>query len=363
MKYNDDGILIPHIIMEKCISCNQCKKICPVLNNSETDYKKPYKAYASWSSNPEERASSASGGLATELYKAFIKNNDAVVGAKLGSNFEVIMDITTNYKSIKEFKGSKYVHAIPNDVYSKVKDYLKEDKKILFIGTPCQIAAIKNVIKKQKNLYTVDIVCHGTPSGKFLQEHLQKKCKKCKETVDFLTFRDKRGFNLSLYSKGKLLKYFSEYKDLYFYGFKSGYTFRENCYQCLYAQENRIGDLTIGDFWGLGRKIEFKHSLLGGISLALVNNEKGEELLNMVSEQMFMEERTVEEAIKGNEQLQHPFRREKTVDQFIELYRAKGFEIAAELCWGIEVKKCYLKHKIERVGRIPAYLKRHLLHL
>ena len=88
--------------------------------------------------------------------------------------------------------------------------------------------------------------------------------------------------------------------------------------------------MSLGDFWGLGDEIPFNYDKQDGVSVLLVNTEKGKIVFNEVKDKIFFEKRTLEEAIKGNEQLKHPTKKHKNYDLFLKLYSEFGLKKALE---------------------------------
>lgn len=157
----------------KCIECGACYKVCP--NNNLVELKEQISWYQGWAKLSEERESSSSGGFAATLSRSFIKN-DGVVCSCAFENGDFKFKIAETEEEIEAFKGSKYVKSNPEGIYRKVRDYLLQKRKVLFIGLPCQVAAVKNFMgeKLWSNLYTVDLICHGTPSVKLLEKYLEQ---------------------------------------------------------------------------------------------------------------------------------------------------------------------------------------------
>lgn len=152
-----------------CINCNACERVCP--NLSVQQKVKPYKWEQGWSYS-DARRNAASGGIASEIIRAFISSGGYVASC-LFRNGEFVFDITNDLDTAKCFAGSKYVKSNPEGIYERIKDRLKSHK-VLFIGLPCQVAALKNYIKAQDNLYTIDLICHGTPSPRVLSYYLKE---------------------------------------------------------------------------------------------------------------------------------------------------------------------------------------------
>lgn len=307
------GISYPVIDGNRCIDCGKCRTHCPALNQPEGS--EPIQAYAAWSSDTEERRTSASGGIAAEIYKYAIANGWMIVGAAFGNGFEVKLKLADSVEAIKEFKNSKYVFSSTNGVFKDIDKKLKAGRKIAIIALPCQIAAFKKVFKKYAdNLLLVDLVCHGTTPPHYLEQYIRYMEVKYNKNVGSITFRDPeigtQKFALSLYAtSGKC--FYSNHavgtNDTYQYGYHSMIIYRENCYHCPYANRKRVSDITLSDYKGLGNMTPCSFSE-EKVSSVLLNSKKGKEIIkNLIAiGHIKAELRPVEEPIKGDKQLQHP---------------------------------------------------------
>lgn len=179
MRSDVEGFLYPNINQTICINCNVCEKVCPEINQSEI--RRPLKVYAA--KNPDEliRLSSSSGGIFTMLAEQILKENGVVFGARFNEKWEVEHGYTDIQDGVAAFRGSKYVQSRIGDNYRQVEDFLRKGRKVLFSGTPCQVAGLKRFLhnKEYDNLLTVDVVCHGVPSPlvwrKYLEETIRPK--------------------------------------------------------------------------------------------------------------------------------------------------------------------------------------------
>ncbi len=296
------GKTIPQINSELCVECGLCRKSCPMLN--ESTYRKPQKCFAAWTTDKNDRVNCASGGIATALSRVIIRNGGKVFGAAWTEDLNLHMDVAENEIGLEKFKGSKYVQSFVGDSYVKVKKQLNNGEKILYIGSPCQIDGLLHFLeKKYDNLYTVDFICHGVPPIKYLIEYINTILHN-KHITD-IKFRDENGFQLTAFDNNICIYKSRAYDDLYFETFLKGVTYRDNCYSCKYARPERVSDLTIGDFWGLDKN-SLNQNYDGKISTILVNTEKGRLLLEECQVEIYKEERPLEEALRGNGQLNHP---------------------------------------------------------
>lgn len=348
--------LLPTINHDKCVECGKCQRICPILN--PVDLKKPIHTYAARSLNIKESETSASGGIACTLYRHALNKGYNIVGAAQQADFSVTMQAGDSEKLVDRFKNSKYVFSNASDVYPDIAKLLKENKKIIIIGLPCQIAAIRKIFKENPNLLLVDIVCHGTTPTQFLKQHissietvLKKKC------VD-VSFRDPRfktySFTFSLSDKNGNCIYAKRTKDgdTYQYGYHRAISYRENCYQCLFANVQRTGDISLADYPGLGNLQPFPYKK-DHINCVLINSEKGDlwfkELINEQLIEAF--ERPIKEAVDGNGQLRSPV--SKSNSRLLFEKRIYYYEGDFEKAITPLMKKGLMQEKIKSLVNIP----------
>lgn len=337
------GFINPIIDATRCVDCGLCEIICP-SNNEAIEFSIPQKCYAAWSLDSHDRDTSTSGGIASVLSTFVISEGGVVYGAVVCKGAEIQHIRVESINDLYRLKGSKYVQSHITDVFKSVLADLKSGLKVLFTGTPCQVAGLKSFLKKPyPGLITVDIICHGVPNRKLLHEHLANKKIHIKD-IDSLSFRGNKEYQLSVVCGGRKVYEKGMLKDSYLTGFMYGLFFRPSCYQCKYANEKRFSDLTIGDFWGLGEKIAFIHTK-EKVSAILVNSQKGENLLNGCSGMLYTEERPVREAIEGNTQLQHPARKHEFYNLFRYLYPSIGYKYSVRIC----LMKFYVKNFFYRM--------------
>ena len=324
MVEDEIGHFFPQIDEKICVNCGACKKVCPSINDISKN--RPQKAYAAISKDNEDYLSSSSGGAASVLSNFVVKNGGIVYGCTGTNGYDVCHIRIDKADELWKLKGSKYVESRLGDTFKSIKKDIADGKNVLFIGTPCQTAGAKSLFSNKENFYAVDLICHGVPSQKLLKEHLENVSK---EVPDEIKFRDREGFYLQLNKNGRQIKKISHFSDLYYAGFFKTLYYRKSCYSCMYAKEERCSDITIGDFWGIkSTEINAKN----GLSVVLVNTEKGKKLLEECKDKFVLEEHQPEEAILGNPQLRRPSFPHKNSDKFRKFYPKMGFKKAANRC-------------------------------
>lgn len=347
MKEDEWGYIYPDIDESICINCNLCKKACPSLE-TKIKFRLPEKTFVSWSIDEKDRLSSSSGGAASVISKYIVETGGYVFGAAYDKNL-LVKHIGVNTKEgLSKLKESKYTHSSIGASFSEVKSLLIDNKKVLFIGTPCQIAGLLQFLDKgYDNLITIDIICHGVPSNKMLVDYVQEILGTT--DIDKVKFRNGTDNNFAItFIKNNNVIYKKAFRESeYYMGFMEGLNYRENCYTCSYAKKERISDITLGDFWGIGKLEPFNYNTEKGVSLILCNTEKGNELFSLVKDNMFVEERKLKEAVDGNEQLRKPTKHHEKRDIFLKKYLCGSFNKAIKSCLRIS----FIKYKIKRILR------------
>lgn len=318
-----EGFLRPILDMGKCIGCGVCKNACPVLTKHEKH--EQGSIYAAWSRNVELRKKSSSGGLFSSFALEIIRQGGMVVGAELQEDNYVRHTIVYTPEGLDRLRGSKYVQSeIPQEVYKSVLHSLKSGRKVLFCGTPCQIAAISNFAGRyHENLYTIDLVCHGVPSPLFFAKILSSIKKDYPNLVRY-NFRDLENWyvctnvNVNVNVNGTIVnKALYGESTLYQDAFMKGLMHRECCYSCGYTTPQRLGDITLADFWGIGTQKPITEDVSHGCSFVSLNTEKGTALFNAVKDDLFYEARDISETIEGgNRNLVQPSNRPAGRDSF-----------------------------------------------
>ena len=305
------GTVLPVIDETSCIECHACEKVCPIL-----DLPSLYSstaAYAAWSTDPSERKTSASGGIAIEMYRYAIRQGFKAVGASQNEDFSVTLKIVPSIQELPPFKNSKYVFCNTREVFPEIREELNTGQKIIFIGLPCQVAAIRKLFQDNENLLLVDIVCHGATPFLYLKQHIDMISRQKGKTASRMSFRDPAfatcTYTFTLYDESNRCFYAKRTKDgdTYQFGYHRAVSYRENCFHCRFARPERVGDITLADYPGLGLSAPFPYSK-ENISMVLVNTEKGMDFMKQMAGQkhIFMLQRPLEEPFKRNSLLRSP---------------------------------------------------------
>lgn len=358
------GFQYPKIDREKCIECGLCKKVCAFQNIEEKN--SPIETYVGVAKEEEMILKSASGGIFATMAQMYLENEGIVFGASFDEELNVVHKSVKDVNLLYKLQGSKYVESDIGNTYVEAKKYLIEGKKVLFSGTPCQIAGLKGYLMKDyDNLLTMDIVCHGVPSNKFFKDYLSVMEEKLGGKIKEFKFRDKSmgwGLNGSIiYDDNGTLKKKKIYgsESSYYHYFLNSSCYRENCYHCKYTCENRPADITIGDYWG----IEAAHpELLGkgkiseekGISVIIANTEKGKIEIEKCNKFDKYSSEFSKARIK-NGQLNKPSKKGKKYKLVMNEYKNGGY-IAVDRLYNKEIGIKRYNNRVKAC--IPSSLKR-----
>lgn len=343
---------------DNCVECGLCERVCPQNNTPTANDSIAWNQ--GWARDEKTRIGASSGGYVSAISKAFVKSGGCVCSCVF-ENSEFGFKFAKTIEELKGFAGSKYVKSNPKGVYGKLKQMLREGERVLFVGLPCQVAGVKNFVgsKLQDGLYTVDLICHGTPSplvlDKFFNEHGVSlgdiKAISFRYKVHFAVYKD----NQSMVPEGNV--------DSYTIAFHHSYSYTNNCYECRYAKKERVSDVTLGNAWGSSLS---ELSSGKGVSLALCQTEKGVELMRMAD--ILTYDIDLDIAIGHNAQLNAPslkpanweqffgdMAKGKTLDRLVKKYMFKAYirQVVKYICIKLHIVKLggivyqinYQKHK------------------
>lgn len=314
MRPNKEGFLYPKLEESLCVDCGLCSKICPELHAADSLNPTGYPLAAQAKAN-KVLDKSSSGGIFSVVAEYVLNNGGVVVGAELTENMKVRHVIVDNVRELNKLCGSKYAQSNTSNIYKSVKELLQQGRFVFFTGTPCQVSALKLFLRRPfENLLTADLICHGVPSPlmfNMIVEYLEKKYKG--KVMDY-QFRSKKLTGWSRVSactmliNGKIKHiYYNEMMRAFFQAFLDGHVLRMDCYQCPFTRTERAGDFTMADFWSLkstNPKFPRQHR---GVSMILVNTEKGQSILEACLDKIYMEPSDLDVILAGyNYQLKHP---------------------------------------------------------
>lgn len=374
MVEDEVGQLYPQIDEDKCVDCSLCAHVCCEMN--EVPQFMPHNCIAATYKNIEVSAKSSSGGIFAALAESVLNCQGVVYGTSFSDDFKAEVIGIESMTDLHLLQGSKYVNSSMGNVYFKVREQLDSGRKVLFSGVPCQVAALRQYLRKNyENLIAVDIVCHGTPSNKMFLDYLDFIQRKENRQITKFYFRDK---DLGQDTNGKVVykqKHFGKelYKQKHLKAFQSSYyklflnctSFRDNCYSCKFASPERVGDISLCDYWGIDEihptfvETVTKEGFCG-VSAVMINTSNGAKLMEEVKNQILQIDSDYSSVRKFNPQLNHPSVCTSEHDMVMRLYAKQGYEA---------VDKYYHRHyriKIitSTIGQfLPDKIKKQLLNI
>lgn len=295
------------------------------------------------------RASSRSGGIFTALSDYVLEQDGVVYGCVLTEGFEAVHVRADSTHVRERMRGSKYIQSRMNDTYKNVKYDLEAGRNVLFSGTSCQVAGLKGYLRREyENLLCIDIVCHGVPSPKVWKAYLAWQEKKNRSKVKKVDSRNKKDFGWrehieTLYlSNGQTVN--SKAFTTLFYGHS---ILRPCCYECPYKSVTHPGDITIADYWGIEKAApEFDDNK--GVSLTLINNEKGKEFFDAIKDQVKCKETRLEDSMQPP--LIAPFPEPENRMNFWVDFENRNFDYIVKKYGGKGIKN-KIKNALRRIKR------------
>lgn len=343
MERDEFGFAYPKVDTDLCINCGRCETVCPIINPAKEN--NPLSVKGAKNRDESVRQTSSSGGTFFELANGIISRGGIVYGCAL--DFELVarhIGVET-VEGLSALKGSKYVQSDVGTTYREVKKHLVAGREVLYSGTPCQIAGLKNYLgKSYDNLLLIDVLCHGVPSPGVFADYLDYLSERFGAKPISVNFRNKEKSWKRLYfevkfDNGKRYFTFCGY-DGYMSMFLNNISLRPSCYDCRFTSVNRQGDITLGDFWGIGKRYPERDDDKG-ISLIILNSEKGERAHAEIADRISAFDADLEVAKAGQKTLTSPTSKNPRHDEFYNLYAERG-----------------LKPAIERVTTVPSMPKR-----
>lgn len=307
--YNAFGFIEPKI-SSACTQCGLCLSVCQAQSIKPDMFHRIDHCYIAYAKNKKMAAASASGGAFIVIAYNFLSAYyGTVYGCCMDEQFNVFHIGVSNTNDLKRLQGSKYVQSNTKASYTLVAKELQQGKHVLYTGTPCQISGLKMFLGREwDTLFTIDLVCHGVPSQFAFEKYINYLKTITGKQLQSFRFRNRNAFDASgylikiKYRNGKTLKY-NALKDLYFRLFSKSLSLNSACYQCQYAQDKRIGDVTIGDSAAAGVLGLYRYDPKSSI---MINTNKGEKIWNLIKDDLIYTEIDKSIEVRANKQLSFP---------------------------------------------------------
>ena len=309
MQEDQEGFRYPLLNQKLCVQCGICYNICPSTKLSQP-MNTPQYICGGYSLKEDIRYASTSGGIFSEIVDVFCDQDYAIFGAE-AKGLDVWHSFVTDKNEIDRYRKSKYSQSKIGDSYKYAKRLLKKGMKVLFSGTPCQIAGLQNYLQGSdcKKLLTVEVVCEGVPTPLYMRKYEKSLVRKYGQEIESIDYRftdkgslskgrwDFQVMRIVLKNLNKVIKldrWFNPFWSLWIGHMMS----RPSCYQCPFATEKRSADITLGDLWGVHLYCPELYGSNQGSSLMTANSDKGEEVLLEVQKRIYGHELKLEDAIK-----------------------------------------------------------------
>lgn len=377
MKRDEEGFLYPMIDKVQCVNCGSCEKVCPI--NHPVYENKTQAVYAAYVRDEQQRMKSTSGGIFYVIARWIIEQGGIVYGAAFDDNFKLKHIGVDSLDKLQKLRGSKYLQSDLGNVFCEIKEHLKKNRWVYFVGVGCQVAGLHSFLRKEyKTLITSDLVCHGVPSQLMFDWHLDYLRAKEKAEITSYSFRDCEGWGgCETYSYTSLIhgrkgtrKLHSYSLSPYLYSFMSAYTSRYSCYDCKFARIPRQGDITLADYWGVSNYFP-ELDCTKGVSLVLINNKIGNEIWDAIKCYLEYRSSCVDDAAINNGNLIYGTKMPEFRKSCYTLINQKGYEWVAEHefraphYWLIKLKVFLLRTKLGaflvRLKRAVERKKKHLM--
>ncbi len=346
---DNEGFFRPVVDSDQCIDCNLCRKTCPI-NNRVLSKSLPTKSYLFQTMSPSNKLESASGGAFQDICRAFLGgySDVAIFGVGLDSENRARFARVDSVTEVHTFSGSKYVQAEIGDIYKDVENCLRSRKHVVFAGTPCQVDGLRHYLRRPYDkLLCIDLVCHGVGSPKVFERYVGYLERKYGSKVEQFQFTVKKGGwlhrrVLARFANGKQYSRMAiTLDDPYMTAFFSHAIMRPSCYSCRYTNLSRVGDLTIGDAWGVEKR-KPKQYYREGVSLIIASTAKGEEALRACGNLGRLEEVELADYIGSNPQLQKPIKPHPSRAQLMALATADDVpfdDFVDKLCYRSKLRR------------------------
>lgn len=288
---DNEGFAYPYINSELCINCGLCESTCPIKDASAKS-DEVLGSYVGYAKDNDIRMNSSSGGIFSLLAENIILDGGVVYGAAFDDEFSVHHTGIDCIEDLSHLRGSKYLQSRTENTYKEVKVILENGRKVLYTGTACQIAGLKQYLKHDyRNLITVDVLCHGVPSPKVWNYYIEKKREEKNLEIQNVNFRNKKNgwkkYEMKIgYSNSENYEkvHFEEPYMLFFLG---EMCLRPSCHSCMFKKLERPSDITLGDCWGIDNHMKEMDDDKG-TSVIFTHTDEGEKMLKSVWDKMII---------------------------------------------------------------------------
>ena len=347
MQEDNQGYIYPRIDEKKCVHCGICFKECIAINNVQPE-KREEKAYACWSLNDTVRNESSSGGVFTALSEAMIQKGGSVYGARYVAPLQVSHCAVNSLNDLGFIRGSKYQPSNAYSVFPEIKEAIRNGEDVLFVGTPCQVAALKRYAGDSNHLVCADLACHGVPSMRVLRD-------KCNEfgrgKVAWIDYRNKRtgwrDYSCVYYDElnHEIANEVASESD-FMRGYLANLFIRESCEDCIFASIPRVGDISLADCWE--KSLDGSDTDNKGISAVLLNSDKGAALFKEAEAKLHVENVGIEYVLKGTPTLAKGSQPSDKKTEFWNLYEHKGYAKTMRKLFGVVIIKRKILRKLKK---------------
>jgi len=334
LEYNQEGFLEPLIDQSLCIDCGYCIGVCPsMLSANKDSCIGEVKVYSAWSKSKEILQKSTSGGVFSSLAEEVINKDGVVIGAALQDDMSLKHILINKVDQIGKLQGSKYIQSHINNIYSIIEQCLEKERFVLFSGLPCQVAGLNSYLqykkgKKYENLINCQLICFGVPSNIIFREYITILERKYKSKVKSYEFRLKsmgwKNYGVKATFKNKKQYHSKGNNDPFMIGFLNALYLRSCCFVCKHKGFPINADIALGDFWNVDK---YDDSLTGidGISLVVIQTEKGNDLFNSIKDNLIFKQQTTEIAIRCNPSLVTGPQLTSEREEYFKDYLANGY--------------------------------------
>lgn len=356
------GFLYPKVDVSKCTNCGLCEKVCAFNDNYDTsmNLETPY-VYGARHKDIKEVETSRSGAAFIAISDWILSQDGVVYGVGYEEHFKVVHKRAVTKEQRNEFKGSKYVQSDLNDIFIQIKNDLRNGKMVLFSGTPCQTSGLNSYIGKKlrQNLYLVDIVCHGVPAPYIWRDYITYFERKYKRKIISVDFRNKKEFGWQSHKETFILEdgekvtpIHNPYTDLFY----KHIMFRKSCGNCHFCNTKRPSDITIADFWGWEKTNPEFNKDDKGVSLLLINTEKGKCFFDIIKDNLNVFNVELKNCLQTN--LKNPSVLNNKSLKFEYQYKKYGFEYIIKNYTNIGLYNRIRTYFEKKLKRLKSFLKK-----